>query len=152
MKKTKVLLLPHSFKKWGWICVLIGVGLMIQLIVFEYEFSFLEFQIRKEGDLLHPRFNNFTNELMGLFLLIGFFFLCFSAHKEEDEMIWWIRLNSWKLAMFTYMSMLLIGLFAFYDVDYLNFVLYNMLTPMVVFLIAFHSKLYLLKKSEEDEE
>ncbi|MCF8371178.1 MAG: hypothetical protein K9H64_06135 [Bacteroidales bacterium] len=154
-------LLPHSFKKIGWILM----AMSIPLIAFG-ELDFLKeisiFAIYNSGFPLggsaaESGFFRIINddiqfEIVSLLLIVGGLFVAFARVKKEDEFIAKIRLESLVWATWAHFIVLTIMVLSVYGIDFLYIMFANMFTILVLFIIRFHFVLYKSRKSLSDEE
>lgn len=161
--KTKFLL-PTKFKNIGWI--LLGIAILLSLwINVISDIPFLAqakiFCIYYSGFPLeqHPTDSHFfqyhqTNlqlDIIGIFAIVGCLFVAFARLKTEDEYISKIRLESLVWATYVNFILLIIAILAIYGIDFLDVMIYNMITILVLFIIRFHFILYRLRKIKENE-
>ena len=83
---------------------------------------------------------------------MGCLFVACSRERVEDELIGRIRLNSLLIALYINSSVLIILSLFCYELLFLNVLVFNMFTNIIIFLIVFEMKLWKLKKSLRDEE
>lgn len=140
------ILLPHRFQKFGWILFLPFSALLFANNYFDFNFSFLEFNIR-EGSLFEDSKENFTNEFALIGVFMSLFLISFSREKEEDEFIQMLRLDSLLVACYTNTFILIIGTLLFYSFGYLEFMGYNMFTIQLIFIGRFRWVLHRQKQS-----
>jgi len=135
-------LLPHQFKRIGW-CILIPATIFgIILIVngfdkWPFVFTFMRADI--------------TNTLAGALFIIGGLLVGFSKEKNEDEFISNLRLSSLLWAVVTNYIVLLFCLVFVYGPPFLNVMLYNMFTILIIFIVRFNYVLYRNLKAIADE-
>ncbi|WMI64852.1 hypothetical protein RBH94_12375 [Aestuariibaculum sp. YM273] len=153
-------LLPHKYKKIGWVLFLSGILFWLSKIIFDYDTIFFEtnvlsiFNSGKEfnGNTV-PFFrlekNDISDEIMSFLIIIGGLLIGFSKEKIEDEFIHKLRHESlvWAI-IFNYIVLLLTIVFL-YDMNFLNVMIYNMFTPLLFFIIRFN---FLKYKSNSHEE
>ncbi|WP_121667950.1 hypothetical protein [Mesonia aquimarina] len=158
-------LLPNSFKKWGWIIFLIGIGLGI-IYCCGYDspkffdtkvFALVvdEFTVNLGG--ANSKFftlykTNFFDELICLLLIIGGLLVAFSKQKIEDEFISKIRVESLIWATYCNYFILLIAILFVYETPFFWVMIFNMFTVLLFFIIRFHWASYRMKKLVTDEE
>ncbi len=146
----KQFLLPHKYKKVGWICM--GISFLLWGLSLFYDgnlpwsnvniFTF----INKEplGETIFLGFSEvdlgFT--LIGILFIIGGLVVAFSGEKREDEYIMQLRLSSFQWAVFLNYTILLLAFILIFGTDFLSVLVYNMFTTLLFFIIRFH---YLLK-------
>ncbi|RIW15861.1 hypothetical protein D0X99_10595 [Algoriphagus lacus] len=142
---TKILL-PHRYQKIGWILFLPFAGLLFANNYFDFNFGFLELEVR-DGQLFEDSKENFTNEVALIGVFISLFFLTFSREKEEDEYIQKLRLDSLLVAFYANTFILIIGTMLFYGFGYLEFMGYNMFTIQLIFIGRFRWVLHKQKQA-----
>jgi hypothetical protein len=151
MKKT--ILLPNSWRKWGWLILLptIVLGVLMNSITIEPEWLNIptepfDFRLLHDDFIGHAKFENMLNELITTSMLIGLFMVCFSREKEEDELIANLRLQSLLWMVYSYCALLLVANYILYGGWFLNFMMYNLFTPLFVYFFRFKYLIYQLKK------
>lgn len=141
------LLLPNRYKVLGWIIFLIAASLHIAVNLFEIPFPKVDFQLisgyawADESGL---------DEIIFSFTLIGLLLISFAKEKNEDEYISFLRLKSWQWAVLISYGILFFANWLIYGTMYLAFMVYNMFTVLLVFIIKFNYSLYLLRKGGND--
>lgn len=93
--------------------------------------------------------NNLTNEISLSFVLLGLIGLSFMRVRNEDEFVYQNRLMSWQWSVLINYGLLFIANWVFYDGDFLNVMVFSMVSIPVIFLVRFHFKLYQLRTHEE---
>ena len=152
-------LLPNKFKKPGWILFISGIILGIIHSINGYESNLLKIDVIS---LLHyesifPNDNGFVriiensivDELITLLAIIGGLLISFSREKIEDEFISKIRLDSLVWAFLVNYGVLLFTTIFIYDLRYFHVLVYNMFTPLIIFILRFNYVVY--KKSRYEE-
>ncbi|SBV93285.1 hypothetical protein [uncultured Dysgonomonas sp.] len=148
--KTRFLF-PHRCKIIGLCILLTGilVGFVINNFLNDYLIVDLSWLLGTSG------FNkgkvDMTFTLTCSLLIIGGVIFAFSKEKVEDEYIADIRLTSLLWAVFINYLLLLIAVFVVYDLDFLDVLIYNMFTPLIIFVIRFNFLLYKSSKKKSDE-
>lgn len=150
--KTK-LLLPEKFKVIGFIILLVAIAVtVIPESVFGDALTLnlgilskqdLAFEVSGKTDLL------FTIKL--LLFLVSLIFISFAHEKIEDEFIAELRLTSWMWAIVINYSLLLVAIMTVYGLNFLNVLMYNIFTPLIIFTIRFNFLLYVNSKKQSDE-
>lgn len=136
------LLLPSRFK-------LIGLLLLIPLLVLgilyrfrDFYFEFLTFKFRTNSGNDKSIFTedqiNLTDELALTGLIVGLLFIAFARHKQEDEFIHHIRLESWQWAVLISYGLLLLATWFVHGLAFIDVMMYNMLTILIIFIIRFY--------------
>jgi uncharacterized protein YacL len=160
---TKALLLPHRFKKIGWLILIPATILGIYVIAKGFSanlieakvFSFFSTPLLQNKPPNHAPFSmiyvDVTNTIAGVLFLIGSIFVGFSKEKKEDEFIEKLRLSSLLWAVWVSNILLLIGFLFFYDLSFFNIMVYNMFTVQIIFIARFNYILYQNRKGATDE-
>ncbi|SDD49990.1 hypothetical protein SAMN04488104_103340 [Algoriphagus faecimaris] len=131
------ILLPHRFHWIGWALFIPSAILALLTLSFEFEFEWLELANVRTPELFVNADENFTNELAVVLLFLSLFFVAFSKEKKEDEYIQKIRLDSILFACYGYFILNIIGALLFYGLDYFAFILFNMYSIPVLFILRF---------------
>jgi hypothetical protein len=134
------LLLPYRFK---WIGLVLLIPFLIVGILNRYnglELSFLTVYSAKK-DFLAP-VQNLTDELALSGSIISLLFIAFAREKNEDEFIYHNRLESWEWAVLINFILLLLASWIFYNEAFIDVMMYNLLTPLIIFVVRFHWVLF----------
>jgi len=156
--KTR-LLFPSKFKKIGWILLIPSTVLGILILFFGMEFKFMEspvFTIYSEGFQDKPAFftlteGNYANTIAGVMFLIGAIFVAFSKQKQEDEFIAKTRMESLMWAVYVNYAILIFCFLFFFELEFLEVMIFNMFTILIFFIIRFNYILYKNNKSLSHE-
>lgn len=157
MKTT--LLLPHRFKKIGWVIFIPAVLAGLALCVMDFDAKWLTtkvFAIWNDELLGKSHFFTFiktdvTNTLVGALFITGGMLVGFSREKNEDEYIAGLRLSSLLWAVCVSYVLLLLAFLFVYGGAFLNVMVYNMFTVLIIFIARFNYLLYRNNKSVPDE-
>jgi hypothetical protein len=136
------LLLPHRFKLIGLIVFIPFLALGIAVRFYDFGFSFLQYTVHVDWGVFDSNKQDLTDELALTGLIIGLLFIAFSREKEEDEFIGKIRLESLQWAVLINYILLLVATWVVYNVSYIDVMMYNMLTVLLIFIIRFHILLW----------
>ncbi len=152
-------LLPNKCKKPGWILFIIGIILGILHAINDYESDLLTTSVislfhndmifSENNGLISIIKNSIIDELLCISIIAGGLLVGFSKEKIEDEFIARIRLNSLKWAILVNYGVLLFSILFLYDSNFLNVMIYNMFTPLIIFVLRFNYVVY--KKSSHEE-
>ena len=93
-----------------------------------------------------------VDEILGLLLITGLFILGFSRRKVEDERIAQIRLESLQWGIYANYLVLFLCICLVYEMSFFYIMIYNMFTPLVIFVIRFYWLLYIKPVIEEKRE
>jgi hypothetical protein len=161
---TQVLLLPHRYKKIGWIILIPAAVIGIILLIGDFEtewlttrvFAFFSDEIRSgEFEIGKSTFAfidaDITNTVVGVLFLAGALLTAFSRERQEDEYIEKIRLSSLLWAVWVNYLLLLLAFIFVYGFAFLNVMIYNMFTILIIFIARFNYILYQNRKGVADE-
>jgi hypothetical protein len=144
------LILPNKYKKIGWMILLPALVMGIISISAQYD---LDWMHAKVFAIFHNEFMgqrgyfqvkelNITNTVIGILFIIGALLVGFSAEKKEDEYISGIRLASLLWAVGVNYILLLLAFLFIYGSPFLDVMVYNMFTVLILFIARFHYMLY----------
>ncbi len=153
------LTLPNKYKKIGWIILFPSLILGIISIIAKFELEWLN---AKVFAIFHNEFMgkrsyftfvevNITNTIIGVLFITGALLVGFSREKREDEYIAGTRLSSLLWAVAVNYILLLLAFIFIYGSPFLDVMLYNMFTVLILFIARFHYVLYKNSKSVPDE-
>lgn len=153
------LLLPNRFKKIGWLILIPSTILGIVLCFNQFNTDWLHasvFAIANDETLGSQKYfgfrdTNITNTVIGASFIIGALLVSFSKEKTEDEFIAEIRLSSLLWAVCVSYILLLAAFLLIYGTPFLNVMVYNMFTVLIIFIVRFNYILYKNAKSVSDE-
>ncbi len=156
--KTRYLF-PNSYKKIGWILLVIGLILGIVLLVNDFEYPSYEIKVWTpiksgalfESDRNHLIETNIFTEIAIFLITAGGLLVAFSKEKIEDEYIQKIRVESLIWATFVNYIILLIATLLLFDFNFLTFMTINMFSLLLLFIVKFQWELYRLKKMDKNE-
>jgi len=146
-------LLPHQFKRIGWIIFVPAMLLGIFFFASEVDPPFLNIHVfaffddgaifnGDEDVIFGITKNNIFDELIGLSLIVSMVFIAFSRQKNEDEFIAKIRLESLVWATYVNYAILLIAILFVYGMAFFWIMVFNMFTILLFFIIRFNWALY----------
>jgi hypothetical protein len=138
------LLIPNRYKRIGWMVLVPSFILGLFVRFADLQLGFLE--ISKNNKSLLDDDINLTDELALTGIIIGLLLLAFSREKVEDEYIGKIRLESLQWAVLINYILLIIATWLIHGLGYIDVMMYNMLTVLIIFLIRFH---YILRKNQQ---
>ena len=147
-------LLPNKFKKIGWILLVVSIILWIYVsFILKSEIEFLQMntfaiigsEFVKETKYFSFINTNITYTLNGILFIVGGLLVVFSREKNDDEFISKLRLLSFQWSvLINYLLLLFLFLFV-YGLDFLNVLIYNMFTTLILFIMRFHYLLFKYK-------
>ena len=153
------LLLPNRFKKVGWVILIPATILGFILAYYQFSEDWLwanVFAIANDGNEGHYRYffirnTNITNTVIGSLFIIGAILVGFSKEKNEDEYIANIRLSSLLWAVWISYILLLVAFLLVYGTPFLDVMIYNMFTVLIIFITRFNYLMYKNSKSSPYE-
>ena len=92
------------------------------------------------------------NNIAIIGIAIGGILATCSREKVEDEMISHIRLNALLIALYVNYAILIVCSLLVYDFDFVQVMIYQMFTILLVFMFIFRSPVGRLQKGAGDEE
>jgi hypothetical protein len=137
-------LLPHSFKKFGWMVLIPAIifGVIVQHL--EYEIPGFALAVGKGSVFVSgtPLKNNLTNELAGVLILVSGFIVAFSKERQEDEYVSKVRLESLQWSVYLNYALLLLAILFVFDEAFFYVMIYNIFTILIFFIVRFNFVLY----------
>jgi len=147
------LLLPNRYKRIGLLILAPSLVLGILVRFFDFQFSFLTLQYFKTGintkNMHLEDAINLTDELALTGIIVSLLFIAFAREKTEDEYIAHTRLESLKWAVLINYLLLLLATWLVHGFSYIDVMMYNMLTVLIIFIVRFNYVLNNSKKSSE---
>ena len=147
---NKILLLPYSFKRIGWVLFIPTalLGLLMAIDGFNGFPTFLLPGSAAGSETLSRVSNNVV--LIGV--LLGTLLITCSRERIEDELIARIRLNALLAALYATIGIAVIAALFLYDFAYLYFLIFNLCLLPVLFLVIERVMLWRLGKEAAHEE
>lgn len=146
------LLVSHRWKSLGWVLAvsafIAGIfyltqenpeGLVVTLPDWATRFLWIESFMSDEK----PQTLALLDELICITLLLGLLLLAFSREKIEDEWIQRVRLESFQWAILANSLLLMLFIIFTHGLPFLSIMVYNMFTPLLIFVARFYYVLYL---------
>ena len=130
----KTLLFPHSFQRIGWVVFAISAAIGAYILFTDNTDSYL------------------LNNIAIIGTCIGAILATCSRENVEDEMTGQIRLNSLLIALYINYAILIVCSLVIYDLAFLDVMLYNMFTILLIFMVVFRWKIWRVKKATENEQ
>jgi hypothetical protein len=151
---TPSLLLPNRYKLIGWLLFIPFLALGIIWRFWDVEFDFLTISFI-ESTFSGKNFNitdksslNFTDEIALTGMITGLLFIAFAKEKREDEFISRTRLVSLQWAVLINYILLILASWFIHGLAFIDVLMYNMLTVLLLFIIRFHVVLNRFQKTE----
>jgi len=143
-------LLPNKFKTIGWLILIPASILGLVVIYTDYSiewlniktFAILNKDFGKSTEMFTYLETNLINTILGSLFIIGGLLVSFSKEKTEDEYISSLRLSSLMWAVLLNYLILLLSFLFIYGISFLNIMVYNMFTVLIIFILRFHYLIY----------
>lgn len=148
------LLLPNRYKLIGWLLFIpfLALGIMWRFWDMELDFltiSFIETTVSgKNFNITDNSALNFTDEIALTGMITGLLFIAFAKEKREDEFISRTRLVSLQWAVLINYILLILASWFIHGLAFIDVLMYNMLTVLLLFIIRFHLVLSRFQKTE----
>ena len=136
MKRS--LLIDNKYKKLGVILLIPSLVLGGFYRFGEWSIDFLTLDFPHKRDRLLESPINLTDEFALTGIIVGLLLIAFSREKTEDEYISKIRLESLQWAVLINYLLLIIATWLVHGFGYIDVMMYNMLTVLIIFIIRFH--------------
>jgi hypothetical protein len=128
------LLLPPKYKK-------IGVLLFVPSLLLAILHRFNDFKVDFLTVNLFEVDLNFTDEIALTGIILSLLFIAFAREEHEDEYISSIRLKSLQWAVLVNYSLLILATWLIHGFPFIDVMMYNMLTVLIIFIFRFHLEL-----------
>lgn len=153
------MLLPNRFRRIGWFILVPATlaGIILAATGYEAEWIKGHFPVIAGEEFPGGKqfmtivYGNMTNTVVAVFFLVGALAVAFSREKMEDEYIRQVRLSSLLWAVWVNYALLLFAILFIYGLSFLNVMIYNMFTILIIFIIRYHYLLYRSNKTETYE-
>lgn len=140
-------LFPHACKKWGWVITVLSMSIGIPYVFFPSNpeipgLNMNMYQHQLLADQWAWSTVNLTATFAGIGLITGLILVAFSKVKIEDEFTSKTRLESLQWAVYVNYGLLLLAFLLVYGETFLDIMVYNLFTILIIFVIRFHWILY----------
>jgi len=138
------ILLPRYFRYIGLTLTLAGIVFSVIRFGYGIKPDFLEVKVfvvyaaYLQSSEFRMITNNISEEICGITLLLGLFFLAFSRFKTETEEIWGLRTKSFMYSLYTLTALLLFCLMFIYGWGFLMVMTANLFLYLLVYNIWFY--------------
>lgn len=153
-------LFPAGFKKIGW-TILIPFAVLGLLHLYTNGFFFHDFDIAgvnvpSKWDAIYKNTLPFSwdgwDELLVIVNIVALSFISFSKEPYEDELIRKIRMDSLVWALLANYLIIIAATLFIYNGYYFTFLILNIFTTLILYIIKFRCALHHLNKITKNEE
>ena len=147
-------LLPSYFRYIGLVLTLAGIVFSVIRFGYGVKPDFLEAKVfvvyaaYLQTSEFRVITNNISEEICGVTLILGLFFLAFAKFKTESAELWEIRTKAFIYSFYTLSALLLFCLIFIYGWGFLMVMTANLFMYLLVYDIWFY--ILFFKKSRED--
>jgi len=149
-------LLPHSFRRVGWILFIPSFILGVVVLFFSIELDWLGDQVftiyagsgikilnqTDTGRFFTLTAGNYTQTIAGVLCLVSLIMVAFSKEKTEDEFILRTRIDSLLWATYINYFILIFCFIFFFGFEFLYIMIFNMFTILIFFIFRFNYILF----------
>ena len=148
-------LFSNKWRLIGYLCFAVDILFVIVLKVLHpegYAAADLH-QVPGPGINLHHDINfgltrmRLHHDIIILLLIFGLLLVAFSKEKIEDEQISQLRLDSLQWAVYLNYALFIICVLSIYGVHFIPVLIFNIISPLIFFIIRFRWKIYQLNRS-----
>jgi hypothetical protein len=150
-------LFPHRYKLIGWLLAIPSLILGLSVLIGDFYFDFLTISLPFKyvfsdtltisSSVTHLNDEvtelNLTDEIAAIGTIVGMLFVAFSKVKTEDEYVSKTRLESLQWAIYLNFALLMIAIIFIHGMAFFSVIVYNMFTPLILFIIRFHYILFI---------
>lgn len=157
MNKKNSILLPGNFRFAGILFLLAGIFLGIIRFYFGIKPDVLNmkpFAIYSsyiENKYMQFIGNNMSEEIVGLLILCGLFFIAFSRDKVETEIKAFFRVKALYLTVYAQLCFLILSFLFTFGFAFVYMLMANMAFPFIFFLISFRTFLFLDRRKNKSK-
>lgn len=152
-------LLPNRYKTLGWYLLIPAILVGVVLTLLDYDtfnlnakvFAIYNDEIFNKSQFFQFIDVNITPTLVGLFFIMGALLVAFSKEKYEDEYISSLRLTSLQWAILVNYVLLFLSFLFIYGIGFINVMVYNMFTVLIIFIARFNYVVFISKKTASNE-
>lgn len=140
---TRQFLLPHQFRMAGYL--LLCAGTVLTVVRFYYGLKLAVFDLRVfavYSSFLQTKCftfieNNFTEEIAGLLLVLGFSCIVFSREKIENDAVALVRLRAFILSLYLYSVFLVLSLLFVFGIAFVKVMILETYLFYIVYIPTF---------------
>ena len=143
-------LLPHGWRITGVILFLMGLAFSIADQWLNVQFlTWHNLRPFATQTLTGPSLDeNFADEIKMLLILFGLLIVAFTKEQIEDEFIAQQRLDSLQWAMYVNYAVFAVCILSVYGIDFFSVTIFNVFTPLIIFIIRFRWMMHRASKQQ----
>jgi hypothetical protein len=150
----KRLLLPHGYRIAGYITTLAGLIMVYLHFGRGFKPGFLDTHVFAvyssyfDTKYFQVISNNLIEELCGISLLTGIFFIAFAKEKQEEDHYWTLRFKALLYSAYTATTILIFSFVFTFGVGFLKVAILNIYIPLIFYILIFRFLLYRDRRSQ----
>lgn len=153
----RLILLPHPFRRIGAVIFAIAATLGILMTPDGYDGWPSYLLPADTGSPLFAALASYSmthllNNIAIIGLCVGSIFIACSRERVEDEMTGAVRLNSLLTALYVNTAITVAAALVLYDFAFLYFMIWNMITTPLLFMLIFRWRMWRINRSADHEE
>jgi L-asparagine transporter-like permease len=148
----KNFLLPYYFKAIGALLVAIGIVIAVLYLKFNLNYTtyvFAVLSIYLENQFFVITKTNIVDEMILIFMVIGFGLLVFSKEKNESDYLNTLRAKALAFAVMANMIFMLFSIILVYGGGFIGILIFNIFSVFIFYLIYFYRS---IKRTAKDAE
>lgn len=155
MKNTY--LFSYIYKRLGMIVFLISFTMLVLSWLLDWQpeiLNFTVFSLIKDDFFKTPSHyvsTNILDEILSIIVIISGLLWGFSKEKIEDEMISAVRKEAMIWALYVHYGLFILATILIYGFPFLNVLMLNIFTPIIVFLVIYEWRKHQLKSASNEE-
>jgi hypothetical protein len=147
-------LFPHNLKRIGILIAIPSAFLGFLCLYKDFSIQFLTLRKPLFFALGNDNFLgdfDLTNEFAIIGTILGLILISFSKEKYEDEYVSTLRLESLQWSMYVNFGLLMLFTILIYGSGFYTVTIYNMFTPLIIFILRFNYLLYIKPKFTQEK-
>lgn len=153
----RLILLPYPFRRIGAVVFAIAavVGILMTLDGYNGWPSYLlpaDTESPLFAALASEGMTHLLNNIAIIGLCVGSIFIACSRERIEDEMTGAVRLNALLTALYVNTAATVIAALALYNLTFLYFMIWNMITTPLLFMLIFRWRMWRINRTADHEE
>ncbi len=141
---------PFRWKYIALVLLFLSIALLVANNNYGFQFGWLNIHVVQGGSIstVVDGNQNLTDELWTTGLIASLLLLSFCRERVEDEYVRALRLRCWQWAIAVNYVLFLIADWLVFGLEFLGVILYNVITPLVIYLLIFYGRMLLPKLFE----